>query len=75
MSILAIDLNISPARCVTVPPPAEAKLIVPGLAVASAINSRELAAASAGLATRMPATLHRWITGSKSFSVSNGNFG
>jgi hypothetical protein len=34
-----IDRNSSPARCVKLPLPAEATLIAPGFALASAINS------------------------------------
>ena len=39
MLILASDLNSSPERCAAAPWPDEAKLIVPGLALASAISS------------------------------------
>src|SRR3954470_25068649 len=52
MSIVARCLNISPIMCGGVPKPGEAKLILPGLALAWAINSATEFTGSFGSVTR-----------------------
>src|ERR1019366_7000913 len=47
-SMLALCFNISPAKCVPLPVPADEKLSCPGLALASAMNSCTVLMPSAG---------------------------
>ena len=65
--------NNSPARWPEVALPEDEKLIVPGLALASAISSRTLFAGSEGLATRMLLRITPIEIGVKSLIGSKGS--
>ena len=62
MSVPVMNLNNSPAICGDVPTPGDAMLILPGLALAKAMNSGTVLAGNAGTTTMtagsrlMPAT-------------------
>src|SRR5512143_2560908 len=74
MSIPAIDLSISPARCDELPTPAEGKLSAPGFDFASAIRSFTVFTGDDGCTTRMLGVTATRLTGAKSFTGSNGSF-
>src|SRR6266568_898056 len=62
----AMELNSSPARCAGVPWPEEAKLISPGLALASAISSFTVRARSDGWTTSTLGVEAASVTGARS---------
>ena len=65
MSTLAVYLNNSPARCVTLPMPAEAYCSLPGCLFASATNSSTELAATPGLTTSTTGLAAMMATGAK----------
>ena len=75
MSIPVRSLNISAARCGTVPLPADANVNVPDRALASASNSRTVFASTCGLATRMNGDTASSVIGVNALSGSYGSFG
>ena len=70
MSILAVSLNSSPARCGRLPGPVEAKLSLPGCALASASSSFMLLAGTLVATTSISGTLATSVMGARSLSVS-----
>src|SRR6266700_1521616 len=70
----AMELNSSPARCAGVPWPEEAKLISPGLALASAISSFTVRARSDGWTTSTLGVDAASVTGARSLIGSKGIF-
>ena len=71
MSTLAIDANSSPARWIDVPLPAEAKVTLPGSALACAITSATVFAFDwAALVTSTLGTTASRETGAKFFTGS-----
>ncbi len=70
MSILAVSLNNSPARCGRLPGPEEAKLSFPGWALASAISSPMSFAGTLVATTSISGTVATSVTGVKSLAVS-----
>ena len=70
MSILAVSLNSSPARCGRLPGPEEAKLSLPGCFLASATSSSMFLAGTFSATTSISGTLATSVTGARSFSVS-----
>ncbi|MNT57925.1 hypothetical protein D3C72_1953330 [compost metagenome] len=71
----ATESNSSPARCPVLPLPAEAKVSLPGLALACAISSCTLFARSDELPARIIGRLATSDTGAKSLRVSYGSLG
>jgi hypothetical protein len=65
--------NISPERWFDAPLPNEAKLSLPGLALASATSSAALFTPRAGLTTSRLGTEATIVIGLKSFSTSKGS--
>ena len=74
MSIFASTLNNSPDRCGLVPRPAEPKVMVPGFALASAMNSFTVFAGTDGCTVRMFGDSTTSEIGAKSRSASYGSF-
>ncbi len=72
MKVSVCCLNSSPARCVAVPVPPEAKLIWPGRALAIAMYSFTLCALSLGLTASTSGEEPIRATGVKSLSASYG---
>src|SRR5215211_8438657 len=72
MSILAMLLNNSPERWLVEPGPAEAKLILPGWLLASAISSWTLFAGTAGFTIRTIGATANNAIGARSFAGSYG---
>jgi hypothetical protein len=70
MSMLAVSLSSSPARCGRPPTPAEAKLSLPGWALASAISSFMSPAGTLLATTSISGTVVTSVTGAKSFATS-----
>ena len=66
----AMTLNISPAMWKPLPLLAEAKLSLPGCALASAISSSTFFAGTAGFTTSTNGPVASMLTGSKSLTVS-----
>ena len=63
-------LKSSPERCATPPAPEDAKLSVPGFALASAISSCTFFAGTAALATSTTGMSATMLTGARSFFAS-----
>ena len=72
MSIPAMVLKSSPARWPALPVLPEPKFSLPGFAFAYAMNSRTLAAGTAGFTTRTFGVDAIWVTGMKSLTGSYG---
>ena len=70
MSMPAISLNISPARCEAVPLPAEGKVSSPGWRFASAINSLTVFTGIDGCTTSTSGADDINMIGARSFSGS-----
>ena len=70
MSIFAVNLNSSPARCGRPPTPAEAKLSLPGCAFASATSSSILFAGTLLATTSISGTVTTRVIGAKSRATS-----
>ncbi|MGY3537306.1 hypothetical protein ACVIIY_001526 [Bradyrhizobium sp. USDA 4515] len=70
MSILAVSLNNSQARCGRLPGPEEAKLSLPGCALASATSSFMFLAGTLAATTSISGTVATSVTGARSVSVS-----
>jgi hypothetical protein len=71
---LAIDANIAIAMCCGLPLPPEAKVILPGFAVAAAMRSAALPKGASFAAIRPHSLVPTSDTGSKSLVTSNGIF-
>ncbi|MNC93557.1 hypothetical protein D3C83_102140 [compost metagenome] len=67
-------LMSSPVRCPTLATPVEAKLSLPGLALASAMSSFRLLACTDGCAVSTFGEEAGWVMGVKSFTGSYGIF-
>ena len=65
MSIFAVSLNSSPARCGRPPTPAEAKLSLPGCALASATSSAMFLAGTLLATTSISGTFATSVTGAQ----------
>ena len=74
MSMPAISLNSSPDMCTDVPLPEEAKLSLPGLAFACAMNSATVLAGKSGGTTIRFASRKVPATGTVSRMKLNGSF-
>ncbi len=73
MSMPAIILNISPAICGAVPGPGDARLSLPGLALACAMNSGTVFAGNDGGTSMKRASRLMLATGAMSRTKSNGS--
>ena len=71
MLIPVIDFKSSPARWLVEPLPDEPKLMVPGLALASAISSPTLFTPSEGCTASTIGTVAISATGAKAVAASN----
>ena len=69
----AAILNFSAFRCVALPWPAEAKFMLPGLALAAASRAERVLIFFDGEITNTLGVEEMGVTPAKSFSVSNGS--